>query len=86
MEALRETIQNYAMQVREASRPVSKPKKKSKNKSKSKAKKKAKPLSVTISIGLAARTAEYKTPEQVIKAADKALYRAKGNGRNCVSL
>ena len=86
LEALRETIQNYAMQVREASRPVSKPKKKSKNKSKSKAKKKAKPLSVTISIGLAARTAEYKTPEQVIKAADKALYRAKGNGRNYVSL
>ena len=86
LDKLRETIQDYAMQVREASRPVSKPKAQSKAKSKSKRKTKNKPLSVTISIGLAARTTEHKTPEQVVKAADKALYRAKGNGRNCVSL
>lgn len=81
LEKLREAIQNYAMQVREVARPVNK----TKGAAKSKSKKKAKLLSVTISIGLAARTTECKTPEQVIKAADKALYRAKGKGRNCVS-
>jgi diguanylate cyclase (GGDEF)-like protein len=43
-------------------------------------------LAVTISIGLAQRDADHRTPEEVIKAADAALYRAKGNGRNCVSL
>ncbi len=42
-------------------------------------------LSVTISIGLAQREGAVKTPEQVIKSADEALYRAKKSGRNCVS-
>lgn len=42
-------------------------------------------LSVTISIGAAEATARLKTAEAVIKAADKALYRAKEQGRNCVS-
>ena len=82
LEQLRTTIQDYAMWVRETPRPVKKANKKAQNK----ARKKAKPLSVTISIGIATRTPEYKTPEQVIKAADKALYRAKAKGRNCVSL
>jgi diguanylate cyclase (GGDEF)-like protein len=39
---------------------------------------------VTVSIGLAARNAVERTPEEVLKSADKALYRAKANGRNCV--
>ena len=39
-------------------------------------------LSVTVSIGVATSPAEYSNPEAVIKSADKALYRAKGNGRN----
>jgi len=42
-------------------------------------------LSVTVSIGLAERTEKAPDPESVIKAADKALYRAKKAGRNRVA-
>lgn len=42
-------------------------------------------LNVTVSIGVADSTHKQVTPEDVIKMADKALYRAKENGRNCVS-
>ncbi|MET0680448.1 MAG: GGDEF domain-containing protein [Burkholderiales bacterium] len=41
-------------------------------------------LSVTVSIGVAARTPRRDQPAAVIKAADKALYRAKRGGRNRV--
>jgi diguanylate cyclase (GGDEF)-like protein len=40
---------------------------------------------ITVSIGTAERDAGNATPEQVIQAADKALYRAKQAGRNRVS-
>ena len=39
-------------------------------------------VSVTVSIGLAQRSPGHASPEAVIKAADRALYRAKKNGRN----
>jgi diguanylate cyclase (GGDEF)-like protein len=39
-------------------------------------------LSVTVSIGVATSPDEHSNPEVVIKSADKALYRAKANGRN----
>jgi GGDEF domain-containing protein len=41
-------------------------------------------LSVTVSIGVAEPGARAREVEQVIRAADKALYRAKQNGRNRV--
>lgn len=41
-------------------------------------------LSVTVSIGVATATGDRSTPESVLEAADKALYRAKENGRNRV--
>ena len=41
-------------------------------------------LSVTVSIGVATASKEKSDPESVLQAADKALYRAKGNGRNRV--
>lgn len=41
-------------------------------------------LSVTISIGVASATTEKSSPETVLESADKALYRAKANGRNRV--
>jgi len=43
-------------------------------------------LSVTVSIGVAAATQENPDPNRIMDAADKALYRAKGNGRNRVEM
>ncbi len=83
LDSLRQTIEHYQMTVR------SKNRKKNDKKSKEKRGKKnnvnSGKLSVTISIGLAQREGAVKTPEQVIKSADEALYRAKKSGRNCVS-
>lgn len=42
-------------------------------------------LFVTISIGVCEKSSTYKSPNDVIKGADKALYKAKKKGRNCVS-
>jgi diguanylate cyclase (GGDEF)-like protein len=39
----------------------------------------------TISIGVAERTPEVRTAEKLLRLADAALYRAKQQGRNCVS-
>lgn len=44
------------------------------------------PLTITISIGLAERTNDLATSDEVIKQADKALYKAKKNGRNQVAI
>lgn len=46
----------------------------------------ATPLTITISIGLAERSPELATADEVIKQADKALYKAKKNGRNQVAI
>jgi diguanylate cyclase (GGDEF)-like protein len=46
---------------------------------------KGKRVSVTISIGVSERSEKNPTPEDVTKAADQALYRAKKGGRNRVS-
>jgi len=78
LEALRGAIERYRMAVRGEDRPkdpddtanlrVNKPPQKT--------------LSVTVSIGLAAPGGELRSPSQVLKAADEALYRAKQAGRN----
>jgi GGDEF domain-containing protein len=44
------------------------------------------PLSVTVSIGVATGTKEKPHADLVLQAADKALYRAKSNGRNRVEM
>jgi diguanylate cyclase (GGDEF)-like protein len=41
---------------------------------------------VTISIGLAEKTERHSKSDQVVKAADRALYRAKEGGRNQVQV
>ena len=44
------------------------------------------PLSVTVSIGVATSEEQEFVPDLVLQAADKALYRAKANGRNRVEI
>jgi diguanylate cyclase (GGDEF)-like protein len=80
LEELRERIRDSRFVVRRVGRPRSKPKRGPK-----KSKRAPRKLSVTVSIGLAERTEKAPDPESVIKAADKALYRAKKAGRNRVA-
>lgn len=77
---LRETIDNTHMVLRnKQERPKAKPEILPKKK------KPWQEVHVTISIGVAEKTEELRTSEEVIKAADKALYRAKEKGRNRIS-
>lgn len=78
LEDLRRAVADDPFVVRGPARPKKKPKKSSKTGTG------AKRLKVTVSIGVAERSARLTRPEQVLKAADKALYRAKKAGRNRV--
>ena len=77
LEQLRANVADNPFMLRKQERRVKDKKKK--------AKKNNREVEVTISIGFAERNEKAKTPDQVLKLADKALYRAKGKGRNCVS-
>ncbi|HUG79414.1 MAG TPA: GGDEF domain-containing protein [Burkholderiales bacterium] len=81
LEAMRASIENHRMALRGRDRP---------RKAEDGAKRRGagasdKVLSVTVSIGVAGPSAKLATPQQVLKAADQALYRAKQGGRNRVS-
>jgi len=90
LEALRAGVESYKMTIRGADRP----------KEKEEGEKRRVPakapgqeefqrtdqlLSVTVSIGAAEPGRRLKTPAEVVKGADEALYRAKERGRNRVS-
>ncbi|MBE9560627.1 MAG: GGDEF domain-containing protein [Proteobacteria bacterium] len=78
LEALRETIANTPFIINRSS---------SRRKSDKKVKrKKNKSVRVSVSIGVADSHSNASTPWDVLKLSDKALYRAKGKGRNCVCL
>ncbi|MGC9402877.1 GGDEF domain-containing protein [Vibrio genomosp. F10 str. 9ZC157] len=81
LERVREDIANYEMALRDvASRPKNKKMgatQRGKNQS-------SETVNITISIGVADSSSERK-PQNVIKQADKALYKAKQTGRNKVS-
>ena len=82
LEELRKSIADYEMVLRDQ------PHRPKNNKTGSRKRRnttKTHTVSVTISIGLA-DSSEIKKPQQIIKAADQALYRAKKAGRNRVSL
>jgi GGDEF domain-containing protein len=82
LEALRADIADYRMAIRAADRP----RRKRAGKRRRSGTPSAQTVSVTVSIGVAERSDRHDFPEAVIKAADKALYRAKRTGRNRVAV
>jgi diguanylate cyclase (GGDEF)-like protein len=82
LESVRASIENYLLTIRRSDRPAdhSEGKKQRKRASDDSTEQ----VSVTISIGVAERTPDDKDPNVVLKSADKALYRAKESGRNCI--
>ena len=78
LEELRETIETSRFTMRRRFRPRIKPKA-------DKSRKTRQAITITVSIGVAERNHRNASPDQVIQAADKALYRAKEAGRNRVS-
>lgn len=82
LEELREDIANYDLIIRDSS---TRPKDKKEGQANRGKNNMTKVVNVTISIGVADNS-EFKKPQEVIKASDTALYRAKDGGRNCVSL
>lgn len=78
LEELRETMATRPFSLRSQDRPKKKPK------NKPHPKKGNKKVPVTISIGVADNEKKVSGPEEVVKAADKALYKAKKGGRNRV--
>ena len=83
LEKVRRAIANYRLALRDTSnRPAGKDAGKAKRGSESQ----PKTVSVTISIGVAENNKTFSSVEEVIKAADTALYEAKQQGRNCIKL
>jgi len=81
LEALRREIESYRLALRASDRP-----KKAKGGKRQKGGWRDKnAVSVTVSIGVAERNERLDTPQAVIEAADRALYRAKDKGRNQLS-
>lgn len=81
LEGLRKNIADYKMAMRSGDRAADgKAAKKNGG-----ARRAGKTVSVTISIGVAERNERLPTPEDVMQAADKALYRAKRGGRNRIN-
>lgn len=81
LEALRKEIESYRLALRDPGRP-----KRAKGGKRQRGGWRGKDaVSVTVSIGVAERNERLATPQAVIEAADRALYRAKNKGRNVVS-
>ena len=78
LEELREIVETSRFTMRRRFRPRVKPKN-------DKGKKSRQAITITVSIGVAERNHRHASADQVVQAADKALYRAKEAGRNRVS-
>ncbi|TWI58679.1 diguanylate cyclase (GGDEF)-like protein [Pseudomonas duriflava] len=80
LEEVRRSIETYPLRIRD---PQNRPKDDDQGKAHRGASE-AKPVFITVSMGVAERGTAARTPEEVIKCADQALYKAKGAGRNNV--
>ena len=80
LEAVRQAVESYPLQLRDK---TNRPKDAAQGRQRRGASSTS-TVFVTVSIGVAERLASQRTPEEVIKRADQALYSAKGAGRNCV--
>ncbi len=79
LDALRQAVAGAAFALRSKDRP------KVERRKTGRPAPRAQKVGVTISLGVAERKDNSSTPEEVLKAADEALYRAKQNGRNRLS-
>ena len=82
LETLRKSIEATPFKVRQGDRRNNG----NKRKKKEKGVRAKKQVQVTVSIGAAECAGEQLPTDQVLGAADKALYRAKNNGRNCTAV
>jgi GGDEF domain-containing protein len=80
LEAVRRAIEEYRLAIRGDDRP----KDSKQGEGKRGSRKDTTEVSVTISIGVAESGDDQRSTDEVMKAADKALYRAKSKGRNQV--
>jgi len=80
VEALRATIEATRLTLRGKDRPAGRPRRGLRPPGRKTQ------VGITVSIGLAERTRFHASPNEVVRAADEALYRAKRKGRNCVEV
>lgn len=80
LDALRQDIADKRFVLRSLDRPRRKPRGKNQKKPKTT----SRTIKVTVSIGMAMRSEKNRKPDNILQAADKALYRAKRGGRNRV--
>ena len=86
LEKVRAAIENYEMVIRQQERSEDTDSASKSNRRKGSFRRADQKVSVTISIGVASRQLRNESPDDVLQFADKALYKAKGGGRNRVSL
>lgn len=86
LEKVRAAIENYEMVIRQQERREDKDNGSKSHRKKGSFRRADQKVSVTISIGVASRQSRNESPDDVLKFADEALYKAKGGGRNRVSL
>ncbi|SFJ04406.1 diguanylate cyclase (GGDEF) domain-containing protein [Pseudomonas guineae] len=80
LEVIRQAIETYRIQLRDKQqRPQNDEQGRARRAGSA-----AQQVSVTVSMGVAERGLQQRSPEEVLKAADQALYNAKSAGRNCV--
>jgi diguanylate cyclase (GGDEF)-like protein len=84
LEAMRRTVARYQLVLRDSKQREVPARIAKARRGRRRQGRNAETVSVTISIGMAERNDRNLSPEEVIAAADAALYRAKDKGRNCL--